>query len=129
MLLRKYLSLLGIGSAQIDLVLDKETYRPGEKVEGYFQIKGGTIDQELKRIECDLVMRDERARREEVIETSTILTCSTISSEADNRISFVFRLPNDLEVSTESGSYGFKTRLFFKEGVESVDHDDIQVCG
>jgi sporulation-control protein len=121
------MSLLGIGSAQIDLILEKETYRPGEKVQGCFQIKGGTIEQQLKRIECDLVMDDEVTGKEEVIHTSTILTSSTIASHMDNQISFAFRLPDDLEVSTDSRSYGFKTRLFFKEGVESADHDDIRI--
>ncbi|WP_053362278.1 sporulation protein [Bacillus sp. FJAT-27251] len=128
MLLRKYLSLLGIGSAQIDLVLNNGTYKPGEKVEGYFRIKGGTIEQQLKRIECDLVLDNERTGNEEVIHTSTILTSTTIASDGDSWFPFAFRLPDDLEVSTESRSYGFKTRLFFKEGVESVDHDEIQIA-
>ncbi|MEK3646088.1 sporulation protein [Aeribacillus sp. FSL M8-0235] len=40
MLLRKYMSKIGIGSATVDLVLDKETYSPGEKVTGTLYIKG-----------------------------------------------------------------------------------------
>ncbi|GAA3325820.1 hypothetical protein GCM10020331_059230 [Ectobacillus funiculus] len=35
------MSLLGIGSAQIDLVLLKKTYRPDEYINGHFLIKGG----------------------------------------------------------------------------------------
>ena len=34
MLLRKMLSLIGVGSTQIDLVLEKETYKPSEQVRG-----------------------------------------------------------------------------------------------
>ena len=44
MLLRKMLSLIGVGSTQIDLVLEKETYKPSEQVRGQFIIKGGTMN-------------------------------------------------------------------------------------
>ena len=43
LILRKSLLLLGIGSAQIDLILPKNTYKSGECINGYFLIKGGTL--------------------------------------------------------------------------------------
>ncbi|MCM3587407.1 sporulation protein [Mesobacillus maritimus] len=127
MLLRKYMSLLGIGSAQIDLVLEKDTYRAGETVKGVFHIKGGTIDQQLKRIECDLVRRDLLLEKDVVLHTATILTSSTIQADAVNEVLFSFKLPEDMEVSTETQSYRFSTRLYFTQGVASSDHDEIKV--
>jgi len=127
MLLRKYMSLVGIGSAQIDLILEKETYEPGETVKGCFHIKGGTIEQKLKRIECDLVKVDPILKLEEVIHTATILTSSTIEANEENRISFTFTLPDYIRVSTDTRTYRFKTRLFFTQGVASVDQDSIRI--
>ncbi len=121
------MALLGIGSAKIDLILEKETYKPGELVKGYFLIKGGTILQELKRIDCDLVINDGAEENEKIVESITILTTKSIQSEAINKIPFTFPLPNSAQVSTGTLSYRFKTRLAFKKGVESYDQDAIRI--
>ncbi|MGM0920526.1 MAG: sporulation protein [Bacillota bacterium] len=127
MILRKYMSILGIGSAQIDLILPKEEFLPGECINGYFLIRGGVIEQQLKRIDCDLVMADLSSRTEKVIETANILTSKQIESDEQNRIDFIFRLPKDLAASTEERSYYFNTRLVFDEGVISKDQDFITI--
>jgi sporulation-control protein len=127
MILRKYLSILGIGSAQIDLILPKEEFLPGECINGYFLIRGGVIEQQLKRIDCDLVMADLSSRTEKVIETANILTSKQIESDEQNRIDFIFRLPKDLAASTEERLYYFNTRLVFDEGVISKDQDFITI--
>lgn len=129
MILRKYMSILGIGSAQIDLILPKGKFQPGECIKGYFLIKGGVIEQQLKRIDCDLVMADLSSGTEKVIETANILTSKQIQSEEQNRIDFRFSLPEDLADSTDERSYYFNTRLVFNEGVISKDQDFITVKG
>lgn len=126
-MLRKYMSLLGIGSAQIDLILQKETYKFGDSVQGYFLIKGGAIDQQIKRIDCDLIMSDCTALVEKVIDTTTILTSRLIHTEELNKISFAFQLPVRVPVSSHEVSYHFKTRLTFSKGVVSRDQDIIQI--
>ncbi|KAB7707137.1 sporulation protein [Bacillus aerolatus] len=127
MLLRKFMSRLGIGSAQIDLILPKEAYSPGEHINGYFLINGGTIEQKIKRIDCDLVMIDQSTDIEKVIDSATILSSRLILSEELNKVSFTFNLPTSVRVSTEDISYHFKTKLTFNEGVESRDQDIIQI--
>lgn len=127
MILRKSMSLLGIGSAQIDLILPKETYRPGEHIDGYFAIKGGTIEQQIKQIDCDLVMMDQAAGVETVIDTTVILTSKLIHSQELNKLPFTFKLPASIPVSTKEISYCFKTKLTFDEGVQSKDLDVIQI--
>ncbi|TKC14728.1 sporulation protein [Robertmurraya kyonggiensis] len=125
MLLRKFMSLVGIGSAKIDLILEKETYTPGEQITGYFLLKGGLIDQQLKRIDCDLVKVENGT--EHIVDSTSILTSRSLESEASNKIPFSFILPTSLQISTEDISYRFKTRLTFTEGVESLDQDIIQI--
>ena len=127
MILRKYMALLGIGSAEIDLILERELYRPGEVVYGHFSIKGGSIEQKLKRIDCDLVLTDKVAGIEKVMDTETILTSTQIDSEELHNIPFSFRLPESMLASTDHISYRFLTRLIFNEGVTSQDQDRIQI--
>jgi sporulation-control protein len=127
MLLRKYMSLLGIGSARIDLILPKETYHPGEFISGYFLINGGTIKQLIKRIDCDLIMTDLSSGNEKVIDTTTVLTSKVIHSDESTQVSFTFKLAEDLPFSSDELTYRFKSRLTFKEGVESKDQDILQI--
>ncbi|WP_409304215.1 sporulation protein [Peribacillus sp. SCS-155] len=127
MILRKYMSLLGIGSANIDLVLPKEMYKPGESVQGSLVIKGGIIEQQLKRIDCEFIMNDKASGKEQVIDAKTILTTRRIQAEESKEISFGFTLPDFVRESTESISYYFKTRLTFNEGIHSRDQDVIYI--
>ncbi|MDZ5472816.1 sporulation protein [Bacillus sp. 31A1R] len=127
MLLRKYMSLLGIGSAKIDLILPKEKYKLGEQINGYFLLKGGTIEQQLKRIDCDLICIDKQGESEKVIDSVTILTSKCIESEETNQMPFTFTLPASIPFVTEDVSFRFTTRLTFNEGVKSIDQDFIEI--
>lgn len=126
-MLRKYMSLIGIGSAKIDLILPKATYRAGEHIKGCFLIKGGIVDQKTKQIECDLIMIKESTGEEKIIDISTILTSIVIHAEEMHEISFSFGIPSSILTSTEEISYRFETKLSFNEGVESRDQDIIQI--
>lgn len=121
------MSMLGIGSAKIDLILPKDTYHPGDYIKGFFLVKGGTIEQLIKRIECDLVMIDQISGSEKVIDHTTVLSSKIIHSEESSHISFTFKLPELIPFSSEERSFRFKTRLTFSEGVESRDQDYIQI--
>jgi sporulation-control protein len=121
------MSLLGVGSATIDLILPKDTYHPGEFIKGIFMIKGGTVDQQIKRIDCDLLMTDLTNGNEKVIDTTTILTSKLIQSEECTKLTFTFKLADQMPISSDERLYRFKTRLTFNEGVESKDQDIIQI--
>ena len=121
------MSLLGIGAARIDLILPKDSYKPGEDINGTFLIKGGTIEQKIRRIDCDLVMMVESTGEELVIDSTTILTSKKINSEETNKSPFTFTLPDTVPITTKDISYRFKTRLTFNEGVESRDQDTIKI--
>ena len=121
------MALLGIGSARIDLILQKEAYRPSEVVYGDFSINGGSIEQKLKRIDCNLVWTDKAAGIEKVIDTKIILTSKLIHSEELYTLPFTFQLPASISASTNEVSYRFQTKLHFNEGVTSQDQDIIQI--
>ncbi|CAM3884922.1 sporulation protein [Mesobacillus thioparans] len=127
MLLRKYMSLFGVGSAQIDLVLKKDVLTPGDPVHGKFLIKGGTVAQELQQIECGLVMVDLKTEQEAVLDKIFIDVKTRIQPDGDDEVPFTFQLPTDVPLSNKHISYHFKTKLVFKQGIESWDEDMIKV--
>ncbi|TYR80928.1 sporulation protein [Priestia megaterium] len=121
------MAMLGVGLAQIDLILPKKTYKSGECIKGYFLIKGGIINQEIKRIECDMIMINHHTGKEKIIDSTNILTSRLIQAEQYDKVAFTFKLPNTLVISDEQLSYRFQTRLTFDEGVESKDLDIIKI--
>lgn len=127
LLLRKYMSLIGIGAAKIDLQLTKHNYQAGETVGGVFLIEGGTIDQKINRIECELVMIDKLFKKEKIMDSIVILTSTVVPPQERSERRFSFKLPESLPNSTETVHYQFKTKLFFNEGVESKDQDVISI--
>jgi sporulation-control protein len=127
MILRKYMSLFGIGSAKIDLVLPKTSFRQGELLHGYFFLEGGIIEQKLKRVECDLVMIDKNGKEEMLIDSTTVLKSDIIRADECNKLSFTYRIPMGVPFSEGGVRYLFKTKLTFDQGVESVDEDYISI--
>jgi sporulation-control protein len=126
MLLRKYVSMFGIGSAKIDLVLPKTAFRPGELLNGYFFLEGGIVKQKLRRIDCDLVMVDKYST-EKIIDSTTIYKTEELEPDETNKLNFVYRIPKTLQADEKGIRYLFKTRLTFDKGVESLDEDWITV--
>ena len=122
------MALLGVGSARINLILEKDTYVVGEQVKGVFVVKGGLIGQQLKRIDCDLVMSDDENQKTngKIVDSVTIFTTKYIHSNTENHIPFTFRIPHSIDVDNLM-SYRFKSSLSFNEGVESLDHDVITI--
>ncbi|MGD6803687.1 sporulation protein [Rossellomorea vietnamensis] len=127
LLLRKYMSLMGVGAAKIDLQLPKENYCSGETVKGVFQIEGGTVDQRINRIDCELIRIDKVAKTESLIDSTTILTSTVINAEEESERNFTFKIPENLPHSTNTIVYQFRTRLSFNKGMESKDQDIITV--
>ena len=128
MMLRRYMSLLGIGSAKVDLIIDKLKYKLNEEVTGYFQLYGGTIEQQIKRIECDLVRTNRKLENEIIIESITIHIPQQIEPWDKNKLPFSFQLPSDIQNTNNEVMYHFKTKLIFNEGVKSLDHDYIFIA-
>lgn len=127
MLLRKSMCLLGIGAAKIDLILEKLTFKRGELVVGSFEITGGTIEQRIKRVECDLLYVDHEKKTSRVVDSVTILTVKDIRKEQKVMIPFSFRIPETIPEPKKRTSYKFTTRLVFNEGAKSVDQDQIAI--
>ncbi|WP_064093438.1 sporulation protein [Rossellomorea aquimaris] len=123
----KLMCRFGIGASKIDLVLNKSEFRPGDVIQGEYELIGGRIDQKLKRIETDLLQYDQNNDRSAILHQNTILSSSTMKAKEQRTIRFSCRLSDSFPPSSETISYKFVTRVVFDDGVNSVDHDEFQI--
>ncbi|MBM7573233.1 sporulation protein [Aquibacillus albus] len=126
-MIAKLMSLLKIGSPKVDLILDTNQVKPGDKISGVFYMEGGWVKQKLKRLECDFV-REYHGEKPEVIQpVKTVLMSDTIDSDDQTEIPFTYKLPKELPPTSEDVSYRLETKLVFTNDTKSIDTDEIVV--
>jgi len=126
---KKFMAKLGVGSAVIDFVLHKQEYALGERVEGEFRVKGGSVDQEINKISLDLNLKMNLRGKEFSQLVASIPVHSSFIIRAGERkvIPFTYDLPLDLLISGGTVSYFFSTRMDIAGGVDDLDKDYIQI--
>ncbi|MBS7531029.1 sporulation protein [Hazenella sp. IB182353] len=129
MVFRKVLAKLGKGAAQVDLVLSKPEISLGEQLEGELVIQGGTITQEINKIDVDFMIQiqNDEHQHTELVHRIPLHTAFTIQAGEHKTCPFSFDIPENLLLSGAYISYYFKTRLDIADGVDSLDHDAIQI--
>ncbi|MEW9669023.1 sporulation protein [Ammoniphilus sp. 3BR4] len=126
---KKFMAKMGIGSAKVDLVLDKRDYDLGELVQGQFRIEGGSVEQKINKLDVDLVLRMYVKGKEYSHLVSSIPVTSGFIIQAGERkeLPFTYELPYTLPLSRGGVTYSFQTRLDIAAGVDNLDQDVIQV--
>lgn len=129
----KVFASVGIGAASVDTKLEKDTYMPGETVQGIVEIKGGKIDQQIDEIYLSLnttYLRESDDRKYNVtatIDRFRITTPFTIRSNEKREIPFTFQLPYDTPLSIGRSKVWVTTGLDIKGGVDPSDKDYVKV--
>jgi sporulation-control protein len=126
---KKLLSKLGVGAAKVDLVLHRPQVRLGEKLEGEFLVEGGTVEQQIRKLEVELqltVQTDGKAYRRTV---AVIPVASSFTIQPGERkvLPFSYVLPLHLPITRHSVRYTFVTRLDIADGVDAFDQDAIHI--
>jgi sporulation-control protein len=126
---KKFLAKLGKGAAQVNLVLDKQEYKPGEEIRGELIIQGGTVEQEINKIDIDLLMSVRSGDHEQtaLVRRISFTERFTIGPSETKTLPFQYELPKNLLLSGYSVSYAFVTHLDIAGGVDSTDRDPIHV--
>ncbi|MCL6586508.1 MAG: sporulation protein [Anoxybacillus sp.] len=129
MLLRKMMSKLGVGSAYVDLRLNKQMLQQGDMMEGELYIRGGTVDQKIEKLDVDFVCKTIRDGKEEDTVIATIPAAGefVIEEEETKVLPFRYRLPDEIVPSQPGVSYRFITRLYIEDAIDTLDFDYIQI--
>ncbi len=130
---KKLLASVGIGSAQVDARLFKDSLLPGELVQGEVHISGGDISQEIDEIYMYVVTHYER----EVNDTKVKEDCTLLKHRVSDRfilqpkeqkaIPFSFRLPYETPLTMGRQPVYLRTGLDIKNAVDPGDSDFIEV--
>lgn len=129
----KMLARVGIGSAEIDTLLEKVSYVPGETVKGVVRIQGGSVDQEIERIYIQLMtsyIREQNDRKSEYHHTLAKFNVSdslVLHSGENLEIPFTFPLPLETPITYNRQPVWIRTGLDIEMSIDPTDHDSIQV--
>lgn len=122
---KKLLTTIGIGGTKVDTILDTETLQAGEEVTGRVFIKGGSADQEIKRlmIYTMVEMGDEIFT---VCETH-IADNIRVKAKEEFEIDFNYILPVDTPPTFEYCQHWLHTDADIKRASDSSDRDYVEV--
>lgn len=127
---KKILAKFGVGAATIDLRLDQEAYRLGQRVSGVIHIEGGNVEQRISALSVHFVMRAFIRGKElvrEVSKTTVLSGFAVLPKPHVQEIPFHFDLPKDLAISTPHVQYFFQTRLDVEKAADPTDVDQVRI--
>lgn len=126
-------NVLGVGGAKVDTVLSTKNTAPGEIVEGFVNIYGGEVDQQIKNIYIDVKTtyekesNDKTAQLESIIQNYTIKLDKDITAKEQVKIPFSFKLDLNCPISKHKSRVWLSTRLDLENAVDNFDGDTINV--
>jgi sporulation-control protein len=126
---KRVLAKLGVGSATVNLVLDKDEYTLGDTVEGQILVEGGTVEQRINKIDVDLVLsvRVKEKVFSHTVDSASFHTPFRVAPSEKKVFPFTFSLPNNLLISGNTVWYDFVTRLDIADGVDHSDRDPVRI--
>lgn len=130
---KKLLASAGIGSAQVDTRLSRDSFVPGEIVQGEVYVTGGDIAQDIDEIYMYVVTHYERKRDDNTYKEECILLKHRVSERFSLAfkeqivISFSLQLPYATPLTIGRQPVYLRTGLDIKNAVDPGDSDFIEV--
>ncbi|SHE30683.1 sporulation-control protein [Desulforamulus putei DSM 12395] len=126
---KKLMASLGVGAARVNLVLDNEQCRIGEKLTGKVLIEGGNVDQGIHALDVDIVMKFTVRGKEftRTVDTVRVARDFRIKARETREIPFEHAIPIFYPVSKGSVSYSLATRMDIAQAVDTGDTDRLVV--
>ncbi|WP_424017879.1 sporulation protein [Halorientalis pallida] len=127
--MKRILSSVGIGSAEVDLVLSDTTVTQGETVDADVEVIGGNTEQEVEEIYYAILTKysADDTRRTGVIDEGTLVDGFTVDAGEERSIDVALDIPPATPVTMGGASVWIETGLDIEWAVDPDDHDDLQV--
>ncbi|MBN9653344.1 sporulation protein [Halobacillus sp. GSS1] len=126
-MLAKLFNWFGPGLPKVDLVLSKTEYAPGEKVTGSFHLIGGSNQQIIQRLECDLMKRSPGNKPSLLQPITTVLMNRELDPKEESEYPFHFILPETLGLDDPETTYILQTKLVLQNNAKTSDMDEIHI--
>lgn len=140
---KKLLTSVGIGGAKVDTVISNPDVKIGEDIEGVVNIIGGSVEQNINKVEIELkteyvklVEKEIEGKEEkEIHEELWKATLATLVVDSDiviganekKEISFTFRIPDYAPISLDRKIVWLQTSLDIPLALDPEDRDYINV--
>lgn len=126
---KKLLSKFGIGAAKVDLVLHHSHVRLGKILEGEFWLEGGTVAQQIRKLEValELEVHVQGKSYRRTVAIIPVASSFTIQPGERKALPFSYELPLHLPISRSMVRYTFVTRLDIAGGADAYDRDTIEI--
>lgn len=132
-LFRKILSSVGIGGAEVNTVISQSSVRIGEDIQGVVNIIGGSVEQNISRVEVELkteYIKEVDDRKERRIATLVKLVVDrdiVVTPNEKKQIPFTFRVPYHTPISMNRRNVWVETELEIPLAVDPEDRDYVEI--
>ncbi|PFG12397.1 sporulation protein [Bacillus sp. es.036] len=132
--MKKMMARVGVGSSEVDTILNRNVLVPGETVDGVIKIRAGSVEQTIEKIDLSLhttyVQKkdDSKVTKSVQIAQHTVANQFTLQPNDKREFPFAFILPLDAPISKGKSNVWLQTGLDIKNAVDPQDKDMIQVA-
>jgi len=131
---KKILANIGIGAANVNLVLPKTSFAAGDQISGQLRIEGGMIDQRVDKVYLKLLLTS-RFKKDDRIQTVSREVAQEIiaegfelkSGDKMQSLPVSFKIPEAIPISAYATKYFLVTGLDIASAVDPKDNDMIEV--
>lgn len=131
---KSLLASLGMGAAQIDLILEQDVIHMGQHIQGKIVLTAGDVEQKIEGLYVDFKLNSRYSKGDqtrfvnEVVSRIPITKQEFVVQPGEVReLPFSFQCPDLLPVSSVNTRYYFQTNLEIKAGIDSKDRDFVTV--
>ena len=126
-------SIFGIGGTKIDTIITSVNIKPGDVIQGYCKIKGGSVPQEIAGINLSVYtsykkeLDDSTVTKTECIQNIPININGIINPGETTEVPFSFVLDYRTPISMHKSKVWIGTNLDITKAIDSGDKDYIEV--
>lgn len=130
---KRMLASVGIGAAQVDLMLHQDEVNAGDMISGVVRIQGGRVDQQIDDVYAFVMTRyvkeqnDTKTQVEAAIAKFQLTGKFTVEAEQVYEFPVSFQLPAITPATLGRTPVWIQTGLDIKEAVDPKDQDQLQV--
>lgn len=126
---RKIMASLGVGAAKVNLVLDSEQVRIGERITGRMILEGGNVDQSINRLDVDVIMKVSIRGKEltRAVDTIQVARDFPIKARETRELSFDYLIPFHYPISKGTVTYALQTKMDIAQAVDTGDNDILTI--
>ena len=129
---KKVITSIGFGNIVIDTKLEKDTFHPGESLNGTVVMNGGLAEKKINGILLTLLIKYEADKEdsdfsyhEKVVTEQKITTNMSVPAKEIISFPFTLDIPEEHPLTAEGTETVLRTKLLVAQAIDPMDEDTI----